>query len=575
MPEVEMPDGSIAEFPDGMSEGDIQAAIEQHMTPKAGLAGNATGAFLNGMALGFGPAAVEGSTAEAIAANPALAAEVNPQQAGADFRASLDAYRKAHPLASDLASAAGSTLTTVPILGGVNIAEQAALKGLPAVANFVKGTAPGLLRFPSLALSGAKTGAEAAAIGSGTSDQPLDKQLETGAAIGAGGNLLAPFLRYVATPIGKAIDPMVQSAVDEARKLGLKLNLTQYAEGVPKVLKTGTTQDQMTTVNQLVNKEMGATGDTVTPESVVAARKDISQKFKNLESQIQIDSRDAGLNSAVTDAENYILQKYPRGGANAKQIQDTIDEIKGDIQDAHGRTVNPVPPGGTNLLAPPGGANPPAGMQGVIPGIRYFALTERGGPVDQLIKNPATNEVGVKLRQALDAGVDASSNPDVLPALRDARNQWKASLVAEELAGKGETSLHGQIDPTKLKDAVKHVYGMYGWGPDGTDLATIGDVGRLLNKPEATGHGGGGHWPFIGKLGIGYGAFEALRELGSLEPAHAAMIAGTGAGMLAGRSAMRTYLNSPLYRQMLANPATPMADPLTAFLTQSANSRQP
>lgn len=552
--------------------------VADHSQP---IAGSAEDAFLNGLTLGAGPDAVQGGLESVEAVNPKIAVAIekaggssNPADAAAQERAAIANYAKTNPMASALATAGGSALTTTPLLGAAGGLEQAALRGLPAAARFVEGAGSGIAKIPSLLFSGAKTGAEAAAIQSGTNDESLEDQLKTGAETGGAMGAGAPLLRYLSTPFGKYINPMVSAAVDRARSLGLDINLTQMLPDLPKFLQTGTTEGQLGTVTKLVNQQMGSTESSLTPETVTAARSAISQRFKDLEPHIQIDPNNQDLLNSLADVDTAASAKWPHGSEKYTNVKNTIDEIFSDLHDAQARTVPGSGVGGQNMLPPPGGMTAPAaGIQGTVPGIRYFALTERGGPIDQLIHDNATNEFGVKLRQALDSAVDKDSDPNVLSDLEDARSQWKASLVAEKLAGQGQTSTHGQVDPTKIKDAVRQVYGMYGWGPDGTPLATLGDVGGLLNKPTAQGAPGGGHLASLGRLGLGAIGFEALHDLGA-SPEHAAMGAGAAIGALGARKATQAYINSPLYRNMLANPGELPPDLATALGVGLANSTQ-
>lgn len=539
-----------------------EAFADTGMPESTGQAPEAAAA-LNGALLGFGP---EVSAAQLLAI-PGMTYE-DAQKAAKEGRSQLEAFHKQHPVEAGLLEAGGSTLTTAPLLGAGSAIEQAALKGVPAVARLASGTlGSGLARLPSLGIAGAKTGAEAAALTSGLSDRPFLEQLETGAAFGGGMNLLAPGLRYLATPIGKNVNQFLRSAADKASDLGVDLRMSQLAPGLPKWFRGGTSEEQLSGMGKAIMKGIGADGEAVTPEAVETARSALSDKFKDIEQHVNISPSDTAYKDALATVETKAQAKWPHGGPEFDKVKGSIDEMWQDLADAELRSRPGTTPGN---LAPgkylPGtGTNTPT-IEGGVPGTRYFAMTERGGPLDQLISNGPTREFGTDLRDAIDSAVDRGSNPDVLPSLQQVRRQYRDSLVAEKLA-----SDSGAVDPTRIKAAINSVYGKR--GAPNSQFAPLGTVGQMMTKTTAQGAGGHTPMPWYLKL-FALGELPFDYEMMRTNPKAAAIVAGTTAAALGSKKAFTNYLNSDLYRRWLENPMIPAPNALIAGGSAAANQIQ-
>jgi hypothetical protein len=192
--EVVLPDGSIAEFPDGMADADIIKVLQRKDVPRAseatkGMSSQAVQDFYakTGTNVAQGLKDVGQTVAGAGAA-----IGIPGAQTVADQLAAQRQVYQANPASGDIAAQTGrmigNAIPTLPIAAGTGLA----LRGIgaatgpigEAVTNFLTGAGKGLGRLPSRAAAGALYGSETNAL---TGDSPAQ-----GAGVGAALGLAGP-----------------------------------------------------------------------------------------------------------------------------------------------------------------------------------------------------------------------------------------------------------------------------------------------------------------------------------------------------------------------------------------------
>lgn len=218
--QVKAPDGTIAQFPDGMADADIEKVMAQHYPQQAPSFGQKLSSAVSGLTqapydllqsgieLGARGLDAVGATQNAFPKTKQFFDQSNRDAAVIAGGDPNSGQYKAGRIA-------GQVVATAPV-AGLNV-----LKGVPLLANL-----------PRLAAAGdaAIQGASAAAATSNSSDAPLGQQLGTGAALGAATPVVAGAASRVISPV---IDKGRRALLDA----GVPLTIGQTLGGVAKTIE--------------------------------------------------------------------------------------------------------------------------------------------------------------------------------------------------------------------------------------------------------------------------------------------------------------------------------------------------
>lgn len=478
----------------------------------------------NALSLGMGPQSGLGLTQMAATemGQPQLA-EAAPA-AKALMERDLAAYAVRNPGTAAVTNVVGSLPGTVVGLGAANAAEAALLRGAPGVARFVAGEAPGLARVPSWILANAKTGAEAAGLTSNLSDEPIGEQLKTGAELGGALGGLGSVARAV-SPLNVSVNPNVAKTALEASNLGVNARLPQIATNFPKWLRGGHDEGQLQDFTRAVSHTIGADAPAITQDVLADARKTNGQEFERLAGRLSIDPADMQLHRDLENVATEAASRWPTDDPTYKRVAHVVKQVQTDLA------------AGAVTGAP-------------VSGKRYMALTQKGGPVDSLIRGQETGPVGMQLRTALDDALERNADPGDMAALQDVRQKWKNIKTIEPLVEKAQP--HGIIDPTQLQNAVRNTYGTYSWKDPG-NIGTLAEIGR--NLPRVTAQGAGtepAKLPAIAKWGLASELAFLPFELATA-PKETAITLGAAGATYAAKAAVQKSLNSLAYRNAVIN----------------------
>ena len=545
------PDGTIHEFPDeatpamiaqalgvqAPTDADLAAAQSAHDNPQ----GNAVQYGANALGMGTYPLFAREGGVEA-----GLALGQSPQEAYQTGQQSVDeltqgnkAFEQRQPAGAALLNAAGALPGTMMGLGAADLAEGAALRYAPAMADFLAGRSTGAAALPSMVTAGAKTGAEAGVLQSGTNDNSVGSNALTGAMVG-GPLGPAGYLARAAVP-GPVINPEVAALVPKAQALGVDLRAPQIGQGKT-IQGMAQGQDQGPAFTKAASHTIGADTDSLTHDSFQAARDNIGKRLDTLTPRLQISSADTTLLGDLANVETGVNRLPPDSPART-DVENAVRQVQDEMARAGAR-----PP-----VMTAAGPSP-----GTIPGAVYQDFIKKGGMIDQLYKsNPAA---AGQIRDALDDAVERASPPGVLAPFQEARQQWKNSVILEPLVDKA--SPHGILDPTQLKARVDRAYS----NPAAAgDIGTLGDAGQYLpattkqgGEKEAPSYHGAVHWPG-GIAGTALGAAGAIGSEHYIAPMIAdhplaAALTGTAAAVGVGaRSLVKSAANSAWYRDLLLN----------------------
>lgn len=492
MIEVDLPDGSVAEFPDGTAPEVIKGALQkrfpltQHAPGVTGAAGEGVmsadaqapnigakgdmkpgsrfqpdlgSTMLQGMTLNFGDELVSGIAAPIKAARNYFAGEgptglgENYDQGLAFQRAKTEATRDQSPVSAGVSEVAGALMTAKLPLSVISKAR-----------NLGQAT-----------IAGAGTGAAmGAAAGFGAGEGGLGNRLdeaETGAQIGGLVGAVAPGVGAV---VGKAISPFKssnarQSMANILQREGVDLTAGQrtgshslrYAEselGGQKAANVMDRQGEQFTSATL--KRAGINADRATPDVIDDAYTRIGKEFDGLASRnalVPDQKMLSDLQGVVQDYASLVPETY-----RAPVIQNVMDDIL--------KTVSLRGPSGTNA----------------VQGSSYQALRstlERAarGTQDPHLAN-ALRGIKDTLDDAMERSI-AKNNPGDAGAWRDVRNQYRNMLVIEKAAtGAGENAAMGIISPSHLRNAAVG-QSRRGYARGKGDFAELARAGEALMKP--------------------------------------------------------------------------------------------
>ena len=495
MPTIQTPDGRSWQFPDGMDQGAMAAAIEQQIATENPKAGPRDG-MVGDMPRRIGTAAIDAvmgylspirHRGGEVTYEPGKGIQISPPTTQAE---------RERGLATDRAAMFNQSGVTeyVPETFGGRIGQSAMTGALMSAnpmgfANMTGGTAPAMasqvmpavqkMAAPMIAGAGAGAGAQIGAEASQKFLPGLPPQigaLAGGLMGGYGAQKIGQFA--IGSPPG-AISPEAAQLAQTAREgYDIPLRGGQISEN-PAIRKKdailqsmpysgyqeaiGKTRDAF---NRAVGQPFGADAPRLTPEVMGHAAQRIGAVFDDVAAQTKIP-----LDPPQVQKLNGILEDL-----RLSETSGTIDIAKRQI---------------VNIL------NTAAQNKGVISGDAYQAMTKRKGPIDRLLNGePGQRAVGQALREFLDDGLMQNApHSGVIKNLQEARMQWKALRTVEDaMRGaddptRGIATTLGDVNPAKLRAAVQRSYPNVDRTPTGQvpliDLSRIGE--RFLNGPRSSG----------------------------------------------------------------------------------------
>jgi hypothetical protein len=475
--------------------------------------------------------------------------------------AARQAWEKQNPefaLGTDIAT---TLVPTGMALKGLKYGEEALLKGAPIMQKFLAGQTGGRGALLSVPVAGAKLGAEAGALQSQVNpEESFGQQVATGAAVGTVLSPIAPMLNAFA---GRRIERPVAQLASDAKDLGIDLAPKQLRPDVESVT-AGKAKDQIKQYNAAGNKLIGSDAEDFTPASFGQAKADLSTRYNAVVPKLSLTPYDRGLITDLGDIQAKAVAKFgPRraGNSDYNQFNDTLQNIAGEL-----RTAAAVP-----------------GRAGTIPGVRFQALTEKGGPIDDLINNQNTKYLGVRLRSALEDSLlrNPANAPADVQEFNLARKQTRLMMALEPVVDDAKAT--GMIDPKRVQTAIGNKYKEFAWGGVPDDVDAWARVGQLIDSPTATGGVKkaadsfflGGHHAAAKTMGVAAGTAAAseIIPLVHSHPGAAAVAAATLAASIFGKAAVNAYGQGATYAGRALQPELNRAVPnaLLAPAAQGSN----
>lgn len=571
MIEVELPDGTIAEFPEGTSRDVMRSALQkrfgtQQFTPAqqgqnwwddaplvepANSTAQRQDTDSRNSFLGKVDTAMRGAAdmlsfgfADEIAAggdalfNPVF----GTGQEGGSFSERYD-KNLAQQRATDAADAQdrfGYHLGG-QLAGGVGGGVGLAKNGLSLVGRAIEnGSGLGRVALASAAEGAAMGGAQ----GFGSGEGGLDNRLTsagTGAKWGLGLGLATPVaVTGVSAGVRRAVTPFAssperQALADILKREGVDLTAGQrtgserlrYAEneiGGRVARRIAERQGEQFTAAAL--RRAGIDANRATPEVMDAAFTRIGQPFDGLASRNRLvpDQQFASDLSDTIRGYNQLVNETAR----APIVMDTAADIAQMARNG-------------------------------ITGEAYQALRSR---LDQAARasarDPQLQDALYGLRNTLDDGMERSiimNNPSDLGKWREARSQYRNMLVLEKAAtGAGENAAQGLISPSQLRNATVTGQGRRNYARGKGDFADLARAGEAVMKPLPN-SGTAGR---INAQNLGAGMFSTLGGIagtagGGIPIGLLGAVAGATVPKVAGRAMMtkiaQAYLGNQQFQQ--------------------------
>lgn len=445
MIEVDLPDGSVAEFPDGTPPDTIKAALQRR--------------FPKPMAPGPSPAQSEFDALPTWqkpfkAADDLVRLAADGMTFGfADKLAgymSGDGTEAERAKTADAMSRAGSAGLAAELGGGLATPAGLANTGITAV------RLPGALgRLGGLAADGAAIGV-ADALGH---DQDVTTGAALGAGLGAAGQAVTGLGAKIVSPFRAPAER--QAAADVLTREGVPVTAGQRTGS--KMLRMAESEiggtaaedvfdQQRTAFTKAAMKRVGETADRATPEVMDGAFSRIGKEFDDLSSR----------NALIPDrkiAEDLTSVAMDYAGTVAPAMRSPI--IEKTVSDA------------MKLL-----------QTGKMDGAVYKTLRSN---LDRFARSATQPEAKMAARDiigALDTGMERSilrNNPADAGRWSNVRRQYRNMLVLEQsLAGAGEGSAAGVISPAKLRQATVSKHGKRNWVRGNGDFAELSRAGEAL-----------------------------------------------------------------------------------------------
>lgn len=483
MIEVELPDGTIAEFPDDTPKEAIKAALQKRFSPPESQASKDTRSELSaltqqaargpdqGAVNAFGRGLIElptfGFADEMGAGARWLGGKILPWRSEVTYEQALDEVRgKDRQAAEDhpVANVAGM------VTGGVGTGLGMARAGLsPTAAVASRGYGLPAVTAASTVEGGLLAGAQGFGQGEGGAGNRLANAGESAKVGAALGFALPTVVTGLTGAVRRVVTPASSSGarrglVDTLRREGVEVsagqatgnNTLRYAESeIGGQVAQDLMERQGEQFTSAVLRRAGVNANRATPEVLDQAFGRIGQQFDDLAARnaIQPDARLArDLGTNVREYFSLVPESQ-----RAPVVMDVINDI------------------GTTM------------RQGHLDGAAYQSLRSRLDRLARGSADPQLSEALRGIRNALDNAMERSiaiGNPRDLGAFREARNQYRNMLVIEQAAtGAGENAAAGIISPSALRNATVVKHGRRAYARGTGDFAELARAGEGVMKP--------------------------------------------------------------------------------------------
>lgn len=557
--QIEVPGLGIVEFPDGMSDDQIAAAIKQNMPQQQSMVADAAKGLGSGVVRGGAMLAGVGGDL----AKGATALEGLLQRRGIDVAGARQTMQENMPAWMRRDDTKAPQVGSAEIMGAIDRGtglpitsykpETFAGKASKTVGEFIPGAligGGGLLRgaiAPGLASEAAGAATE------GTKAEPYAR-----VAAALAGGFLPDMGRRAITPLPATAERTANvnvlrnegvtdiTAGQATGRKGLQYLEAERGAG-PAMAENAAEQFTAAALRRVGDN----TSRLATPEVINQNFNRIGQQFDDL----------AARNTATLDQQfGNDVQRALTNYANLVEAPNRVPAIRNYVQEI----INSARQHG-----------------GQLPGETYQSIRSRMEAAARETSNPEARHALREIREAVDDAMErsiaSSGNPADLGAWRETRNQYRNMLVIERAAtSAGENAANGLISPQALRQATVTTQGRRNYARGEGDFADLSRAGVGVMSPlpnsgtpgrTAAQNLGVGTSGIVGSL-LGGGAGAALDPSAAGPGAAAGMIAGVlmprAAGLLATSQLGRAYLSN---QALLPNAAA--ADPRTLAIVNA------
>ena len=479
--EVQLPDGSVVEFPDGTSNDTMKQALRKYAAPKA-----PSGGFGRGMGLGLRNV-VEGVTdVLGIAGNPVnMAVSTLAGKEDAKLSDLITGQKRDRIPYQTMTQAAGSLLDRA----GVPRPESAQERVVGDIGRAISGTGltmgAGALAGPSSRVGSALAadpGMQVAAsvVGPGAAGITRESGGGEGAQLAAGllGAMTPGAARYgvpaaassiggpVARMIGGPIRPEIREVYEAAKARGINLTPAQLSDSKMMKLLSGQlgilpgsgaaakSDAQIAAINRQLASVIGENAPIITPKVYNAAKQRHSQQFDELTARNELKVTPKLMADLQTIAKN----AKAAGGDVAQGTQAAIEDFIGRIQQ--------------------GQSGP------VVPGTSYQQLDTALGQTTKM-GTPVSHFVG-QVKHQIRGAMDASISPADRAAWKRLRTEYGDRKTLRNLVA---AASGGPLPPAQLLGRTSS----NNWGKEAMatgqrgELGTLADIGQAMKPVRSSG----------------------------------------------------------------------------------------
>jgi hypothetical protein len=266
----------------------------------------------------------------------------------------------------------------------------------------------------------------------------MEDQIETGATIGAIAN---PVLRAIFAPLASHITPTTADSAQALIDQGIPVRIGQVP-GANKITALmdkvfSAKGDQNVAFAKALSTHAGSPTGEINQSWVNGNRTRIGNEMNNIQSVYNIPRAEPGLMTDLQDLRNKASDNLlPE---NAVKVHDFIDKIDRVL------------------------------LKKDIDGPVYKNITQKGGIIDNMSKDPDIKTYSGDLREILDDAWGRNLPADKKAAWDEARRQYKVNETIDNSMG-AVGAAEGKYNPRKLLAAVEARYG---------NTANAGDLGML------------------------------------------------------------------------------------------------
>jgi hypothetical protein len=470
MIEIEAPDGSIVEFPDGTAPDVMKAALARRFAapkPEGGIVKKA-GAFLGGM---------QDSVMETLGAIPDLSAKATNALGltnipdGYNTKAIKEGWNSASRAMGGNPEAFTPETTGEKFLYGAGhgVGDAAAV-AVPAAGVARTAQAGGVTQRVAQALA-SQPGMQAAAgaVGGGVGEATDNPLLGLAAAMAVPAGVSA--VGRAVTPVRSQLNPEQQRLANVMMQEGVDLTAGQRTGSRPLQLLESVWQSlpftarpaaeqsarQQQQFNRAVLSRAGVNADSASPQVMDQAFTRLGNEFERLSNGVTVDLTSPNFQQAIANATARYGRKLP------SQTRDVFQNYVDDI----------------------------TALNGQMPGQQYQVtrsdLTKQSRAARG--QDPYFAEALRDLRNALDDAADASMPPAQQQEWRDARRQYaNLKTIAKAATGGGKAGAGGDIAPAQIYGAAKKDTGTDQFSRGRGELNDLSRAGQtfLRELPNST-----------------------------------------------------------------------------------------